>query len=209
MEEELISKKELLDMTGISYGQLYRWKRKGIIPEEWFIRKSAFTGQETFFPKQLMLARIDKILHMKDGLSLDDLAEMFSPTPSGQSIRVLDILERNIVSRPSIELAAPYVGQTELYNFEQTLYLYILDQSLLSGEMSLEEGPHLLRTLMEHYGKYEGKNCDLLMIRKMGLSVFMMLSAGSEVFFDGGTKMVFRVSVAKCIEELKLKISIL
>lgn len=48
MEEELISKKDLLDETGISYGQLYRWKRKQLIPEEWFIRKSTFTGQETF-----------------------------------------------------------------------------------------------------------------------------------------------------------------
>lgn len=48
MEEDLISKKELLDETGISYGQLYRWKRKQLIPEEWFIRKSTFTGQETF-----------------------------------------------------------------------------------------------------------------------------------------------------------------
>lgn len=49
MEEQLISKKELLEETSISYGQLYRWKRKNLIPEEWFIRKSTFTGQETFF----------------------------------------------------------------------------------------------------------------------------------------------------------------
>ena len=49
MDEELISKKELLELTGISYGQLYRWKRKGLIPEDWFIRKSTYTGQETFF----------------------------------------------------------------------------------------------------------------------------------------------------------------
>lgn len=49
MTDDLISKKELLDLTGISYGQLYRWKRKNLIPEEWFIRKSSYTGQETFF----------------------------------------------------------------------------------------------------------------------------------------------------------------
>jgi hypothetical protein len=51
MDENLISKKELLEITGISYGALYRWKRKNLIPEEWFIKKSTFTGQETFFPK--------------------------------------------------------------------------------------------------------------------------------------------------------------
>lgn len=49
VDSDLISKKELLEETGISYGQLYRWKRKNLIPEEWFIRKSTYTGQETFF----------------------------------------------------------------------------------------------------------------------------------------------------------------
>ena len=41
----LISKKDLLNDTGISYGQLYRWKREGLIPEEWFIKQPSFTGQ--------------------------------------------------------------------------------------------------------------------------------------------------------------------
>ena len=31
MEQELISKKELLERYSISYGALYRWKRKGLI----------------------------------------------------------------------------------------------------------------------------------------------------------------------------------
>ena len=78
MEEELISKKDLLELANISYGQLYRWKRKGLIPEEWFIRKSTFTGQETFFPKNKILPRISKILNMKEDASLDDLADVFS-----------------------------------------------------------------------------------------------------------------------------------
>ena len=73
MNEELISKKELLEKTSISYGQLYRWKRKGLIPEEWFIRKSTYTGQETFFPRSQVLSRIDRIKNMKDDVSLDDL----------------------------------------------------------------------------------------------------------------------------------------
>ena len=47
--EDLISKKEVLEQYGISYGALYRWKRMGLIPEAWFIRKSTTTGQETFF----------------------------------------------------------------------------------------------------------------------------------------------------------------
>ena len=79
MKTDFISKKELLELTEISYGQLYRWKRKNLIPEEWFIRKSTFTGQETFFPKERILERIGKIKNMKGDTSLDELANMLSP----------------------------------------------------------------------------------------------------------------------------------
>ncbi len=74
MADELISKKELLQTYGISYGTLYRWRRSGLIPEEWFLRKSTETGQETFFPRALMVERINLIFHEKDG-GLDALAE--------------------------------------------------------------------------------------------------------------------------------------
>ena len=47
--EDLISKRELLEQYGVSYGALYRWKRMGLIPEDWFLRRATPTGQETFF----------------------------------------------------------------------------------------------------------------------------------------------------------------
>ena len=77
-EERLISKKEVLEKTGISYGQLYRWKRKGLIPESWFFRRSTFTGQETFFPRDKIIERIEQIKKMKGSRPLDDLAEMIT-----------------------------------------------------------------------------------------------------------------------------------
>ena len=157
LEEELISKKELLELTGISYGQLYRWKRKNLVPEEWFIRKSAFTGQETFFPKEQILARIDKILNMKDDLSLDELADVFSIVPSDLKIDKLELVKRNIVSLQTMDYASPFLGSTAVYSFEQTLFLFLLEDCLQSGEMSLDEGKHLLLTMNEQYAKFEGK----------------------------------------------------
>ena len=74
----LISKKDLLAMTGISYGQLYRWKRQQLIPEEWFIKKASYTGQETFFPREQVLSRIETILQLKDQYSMEELAKMFA-----------------------------------------------------------------------------------------------------------------------------------
>ena len=86
MEQELISKKELLERYGISYGALYRWKRKGLIPEDWFIKKSTVTGQETFFPKLLICERVEMILGQKDDLSLDELAGQINQNAQMQAV---------------------------------------------------------------------------------------------------------------------------
>lgn len=79
LETTLISKKELLQQTGISYGQLYRWKREKLIPESWFIKQASYTGQETFFPREQILPRIQAILDNKDKYSLSELSRMLSP----------------------------------------------------------------------------------------------------------------------------------
>lgn len=76
--EALISKKELLERYSISYGALYRWKRKGLIPDEWFIKKSTVTGQETFFPEKLVCERVELIISKKEDVLLDELAKTLS-----------------------------------------------------------------------------------------------------------------------------------
>ena len=90
MEEELISKKELLEMYGISYGALYRWKRKGLIPESWFIKKSTVTGQETFFPKKLICERMELIQRQKDDVSLEELSRLFSAESRKRASIIID-----------------------------------------------------------------------------------------------------------------------
>ena len=90
MESELISKKELLELYGISYGALYRWKRKGLIPEDWFIKKSTVTGQETFFPRALVCERIELIIDQKDEKSLDELEKHFSDQSEKKTVLIID-----------------------------------------------------------------------------------------------------------------------
>lgn len=206
MERELISKKELLDATGISYGQLYRWKRKGLIPEEWFIRKSVFTGQETFFPKELILARIDKVLNLKDDLSLDELASKLVNGPIDAELGKDGMIERNIVSLIS---AQRYMNRDEagtMYPFDRMLKLFTVDMLLRAGEMGLEEGDVLLAALEEHYPKFNGEPCDLVFIRKMGMASFVLVTASSALYFDEGVKMVRRLSMQETAEQLKSKL---
>ncbi|MCX7750712.1 MAG: YhbD family protein [Candidatus Bipolaricaulota bacterium] len=78
-DDTMIPKKEVLHATGISYGQLYRWKRLGLIPEAWFVRRSTFTGQETFFPRDKILKRIEDILRLKDDHPLEELVRLLAP----------------------------------------------------------------------------------------------------------------------------------
>ena len=73
-ENDMISKKELLEMYSISYGTLYRWKRMGLIPDEWFVKTASVTGQQTFFPKRLICERVELIQGMKDEKSLAALS---------------------------------------------------------------------------------------------------------------------------------------
>lgn len=88
--QELISKKQLLETYGISYGALYRWKRKKLIPEEWFLKKATPTGQETFFPKTLVCERVELILRSKEDTLLAELAEKLSGEERTREAVVLD-----------------------------------------------------------------------------------------------------------------------
>ena len=90
-DEKLISKKDLLSRYGISYGALYRWKRMGLIPEEWFVKKSAVTGQETFFERELICRRIEMILGLKDSLSLEEIAKQLEDEDSAKGERILKV----------------------------------------------------------------------------------------------------------------------
>ncbi|MBH5318655.1 YhbD family protein [Paenibacillus sp. GSMTC-2017] len=206
MTSELISKKELLDATGISYGQLYRWKRKQLIPEEWFIRKSAFTGQETFFPKDLVLARIDKILNMKDELSLDDLADKLSTSIVDLELRKNDFISRNLVSEVVIQTMMSDVQADHIYSFEQMLHLYVVEGMLQSGEISRDEGKLLLETLQKHSSTFKGNPYDVIFIRRMGISSFALMSSSAELIFDDGVKVVTRLSMSNQAEQLKEKL---
>ena len=90
MEQELMSKKELLSRYAISYGALYRWKRKGLIPEDWFIKKATVTGQETFFPKTLICERVELILSQKEELSLDGLSRLLGQKEKKEAVLILN-----------------------------------------------------------------------------------------------------------------------
>ncbi len=207
MENDLISKKELLELTGISYGQLYRWKRKMLIPEDWFIRKSTFTGQETFFPRDRILSRIEKIQNMKDDASLDELANMLSPNPTDITASRQQLESGGVLSAAALELFDRTSGAGDNLSFTSILLVYLLDKMLQSGDISTDEGKTLLNTLEESLPNFEGRNCDIIVVRKLGVSTCLLLSVPNQVFFDKSTKVAGHLNISGCIEELKTKLA--
>ena len=207
MGNELISKKELLNLTGISYGQLYRWKRKDLIPEEWFIRKSTYTGQETFFPKQEILERISKIQMMKDNVSLDDLANMFSPVSGTQQLTKEGLIQSKLVSETVVNF---YFEHGKIYqdtlDFQHILAMYALEKLLKSGEVMLAECEMVIKLIHEYYFPAEAKNLVLVIIRKMGISTGAIFEKSNVVHFDENTKVVSQIDFLQLVEELKMKL---
>jgi hypothetical protein len=206
MSEELISKKDLLELAGISYGQLYRWKRKDLIPEEWFVRKSTFTGQETFFPKEKILERIEKIQTMKENLSLDELADMFSPNVANLNYTKDELIKRNIVSTAVVDFYLEQEKGSLQFNFTRMLEVFVLEKLLQSGEINLEEGKMVLQVLKDHAALIKQKSCQLVMTRKLGMSSCLLLINVEEYHFERGTKVVATLSLMTCMEEIKAKL---
>lgn len=206
MSEELISKKDLLDLAGISYGQLYRWKRKDLIPEDWFIRKSTFTGQETFFPKVKILERINKIQMMKENLSLDELADMFSPNIADLQLEKDELLKRNIVSNSVMDNYLELEKGGLQFNFSRILEVYVLEKLLQSGEINLDEGKMLLQLLLDNKSLIKQKSAELVITRKLGVSSCFLIINTEGFHFERGTKLVAQLSLNACMEEIKSKL---
>ena len=206
MEVELISKKELLEQTGISYGQLYRWKRKNLIPEDWFIRKSTFTGQETFFPRDKILERINKIMNMKDGMPLDNMAEVFSPQLGSICLNRQQLVKRNIVTQTTLDIYKSIKGECDSFSFEKVLGIVLLDKFLHRGAATIDEGCMVLDSIEEDYKKLGNKGCEMLLIRKFGVAACILVAAPCQLYVEKSARIVERISITEVIEELKIKL---
>ncbi|MGG1246724.1 YhbD family protein [Bacillus spizizenii] len=200
--EQLISKKELLEKTSISYGQLYRWKRKNLIPEEWFIRKSTFTGQETFFPREDILNRISMIQKMKENLSLDEMREMLSPKMKDVSMTADELIHRGLISRTALDVFSNGGGDS-VFSSRDLLSLYVLEGLLQSGNVSLAEAKIAAEVLKQHDTEEIKKQTELIVLRKLGVTTCFIAAAADSILFESSVKVVERVDLVKASEELK------
>lgn len=204
MSEELISKKELLEKLQISYGQLYRWKRKKLIPEEWFIKKSVSTGQETFFPKDEIIARINKILELKDDISLDDLANQFSYKVGNVTLKRSYLLKNNIVSASILERFESVIkNKNELYEESKLFALFVYERLINLGFFNLEEINEITISLLKNYSKLSNENMIIIIRRKLGICYYYVISSEPEILIDESSIEIARFKIRDILEKIR------
>lgn len=216
-EEKLISKKEVLEEMGISYGQLYRWKRKGLIPESWFIRRSTFTGQETFFPQEKILERIERIKDLKDDHPLDDLAMLITKRVNAKlevafsKLRQLGWLDEHLA-----EICGLEKDKEGVLSMKEALCLGVLRN--LEGKARDEEMDLGRRTLeraltRKPFEQIREEKLVLYLLRKRlsatGISAEISLAivATDAATFDPEIEVVQAVDLETVLERIKLDLA--
>lgn len=200
----LISKKDLLAITGISYGQLYRWKRERLIPEEWFIKQSAYTGQETFFPREQILSRVKSILDLKDLYSLEELAKILSPETSVAEISLKALEEVDEIDKSILNVMPEIFGKSNYEFFEVAITVAISQAGQRIG-LSTSQMEELL-----------SKSANAALNNKTTNVLCTVFFAGNDYYtvfspnptslaFDSSIELKEQLSISEITDTIKLK----
>ena len=205
--EELISKKDLLSKTNISYGQLYRWKRKNIIPEEWFIKKSAFTGQETFFPRDKILERIELILSMKEETYLDDIANMFMKKDINKEFDIDFILSKEVICNYTKEIFQNLYKKEQSIGKKELLILSIIEKFLVKSIITFEELKLIVNIIEENFTSIYNESGKIYLFRKFGVPFVVGCLDYKKVKFEKDVVKIIEVDLTKEINDISIKLS--
>lgn len=200
--DELISKKDLLIETGISYGQLYRWKRMNIIPEDWFIKKSTFTGQETFFPKEKILDRINLIISMKDEISLDEIANMFEKKESEKELSMNFIIDKNAISTYTKEVFYNIYKSNKEIGKKELLILSVIEKFVLKSVITLDELKIIVSLIEENFKGLFNDDGRIYLFRKYGVPFVFGCNDYKQAIFDKEAIKIIEINLIREISEI-------
>ena len=199
-----ISKKDLLKTTGISYGQLYRWKREGLIPEEWFVKRSSPTGQETYFPQEKILKRIHAIQQLKDSYSLEELARILTPEVSNRLFCEEDLEHFDELD---IDVAADFMDamSKDSFVFLEVLVMIALSQAMVDSAITEEERMHAVSFLSKRMSELHSADYVLELLQAQGHLYVLLKKEGSEVYLDEGLVAIRSIHLNELSNAIKLK----
>ncbi|GIP33942.1 DUF4004 family protein [Paenibacillus sp. J2TS4] len=203
---EYISKKDLLKATGISYGQLYRWKRQNLIPEAWFIKQSSYTGQETFFPKEQILSRIDAIQQLRDRYTLEELSGLFSPETNSRTYEAAAVRQLPGFHPEAVSLYEHYFLK-DRFSFMEVLFIQVTSRFMKKCPLSDKETEQFVMCAKEWIPKIKGTDATIYAFSKDGALMFMLAEQGGRLLTDPGAVLIDNVYLEELSKDLNLIIN--
>jgi hypothetical protein len=199
-----IAKKDVLREMGITYGQFYRWKRMALIPESWFIRRSTFTGQETFLPREKVLERIRRIQELKDRYSLEEIAEMLSPDATQRGYKRAEVVAIPWVNEEVLSYLPATGSARSEFRFQDLVCLRMIGLLQKQPGLSQVHISHATQLLLAKYGTFEGNAGERwLSLVDCGGHCLAVIHTG-ECVVDNEARIVVTVDLGRLAEEVKL-----
>lgn len=199
----LISKKDLLKQTGISYGQLYRWKREKLIPEEWFIKQPSFTGQETFFPREKILKRISAIQNLKEKYSLEELSRILSPELSDRNFTIENLSEIEEIENKLIPCFVNSFGKNN-FTYIELIIMCGLSSVRKDCGLSNEDISEIIKGLKDYIAGLKSTEF-LLVIYYDNKHYSAIIPEHTEVYMDKRLSIIKQVRLNDVSSLIKLK----
>ncbi len=185
--QEYITKKELLEQMNISYGQLYRWKRMGLIPESWFIKRPSSTGQETIMPRKKTVKRIQDITALMEKHSLDEIVARFTLDISSDVIAFEDLYKSRYLLAEYVNAVGNYFKKPGYTAMEYMMIICCADVAQ-KERFTTRQYVDLLRYALPAAQKCEKLETRCLFFAAGGDYHLAVLDNNANIRFDTGLR---------------------
>ena len=155
-----------------------------LIPESWFIHKATATGQETFLQRDRVLARIERIQDLKGELTVEQLQEIFSPNVKSFCIPIQDFINLNLVSKIAMTVFSSCFPEKKNMMFDDVFGVYVIDHLMRLSGIYLEDAKQVLRMLSKYLANQPSKEYQLLLLRKLGVPMTMLVKADEDILLE-------------------------
>lgn len=163
----------------------------GLLPDAWFVRKSTFTGSETFFPREKTLERVAQIQSMKsDNMSLEEIAAAFDAQPLSVTMDMEGIVQRSLSTRGVVEAYLDTFGKPEEWTFDALLQLRLFGRLLESGGIGRQECIEVLKLDRSAF-----RNPVIYGFRELGVLLPVMVERDAQI--SAGGKEVFALQISE------------
>ena len=196
--DDWISKKDLLKETGISYGQLYRWKREGLIPDSWFVKRSSYTGQETYLPRRQAVERVQFILRHKSGHTFGQMLSLLHPQADSRQYAPETLMAIPNTLQPMM-LLADLTDSQRIDHAQALMVLLAARAAKVYGGMAESEMAAFMKALLAWQQEYDLSQITdglILLLKNKGGVIPLFLCPEAAVRPGGDAREVFRMRVS-------------